>query len=96
MNATTDTILNHAGGKLLTRTGAKRLHRTSICFMGVDLDVEYDTQGCFMSATETDAADYPMCIVKVIEVAGVDVTRLLSAHESDIAERIEATWRGEL
>lgn len=89
-------IHNCNGDKLPTRSGQfARTNLTSVCIEGVDIDVHYEADGCYMPATDVDAAEYPVCIVKKLEIGGVDVTRLFhdSSIEETIAEKVEASWR---
>jgi hypothetical protein len=90
-------IQNYNGDTTLTRHGVKRWSRTSVTYSGVDLDVHYDTEGFYAPATETDPAEYPLCVVKKLEINGADVTRLLSGTRiaEEIAERVEQAWRDE-
>lgn len=85
-------VANYNGGKYHDRRShAKRAHRTEISYQGVPLVVEYFLDGEFMSATDTDAAEFPCCLVQAVEAGGVDITAIVDTDA--IAERIEQGWR---
>jgi hypothetical protein len=85
-------IFNGSGGKLHTKAGTRRMSVASLTLCGVDLQVQYTAEGGYMPATETDPAELPMCVVRVIEIGGVDVTALLESKHDEIAELIEQQW----
>lgn len=98
MSTVINAIYNANGSKELKRDGTmRRLHATTVCLRGVELNVEYAVEGGYCAATATDDAEWPLCVVKRIEAGGVDITRLLAdtRAEEELAERIEASWRGE-
>ncbi len=70
----------------------RRLNSTVIRLDGVDLQVQYDTHGTYMGATEIDPEEYPVAIVKLVACGGWDVTRLLASREEEIAAAIERQW----
>ena len=59
---------------------------------GVEIQVEYDTSGTYMQATDVDAEEFPVCIVKRMEIGGWDVTRLLEAREDEVCSAVERQW----
>ena len=88
-------IENRNGDVRHVRGQARRMSRETVSYMGVDVDVHYDVEGTYMPPTATEAAEYPLCVVKKIEINGTDVTRLLSdtRAEEEIAELIEEGWK---
>lgn len=96
--STTDTlsrIYNGNGAKYESRGKLKRAERTIVELEGTDIAVEYFVEGFYMEATATDPAEYPVCVVKRMEIGGVDVTNLLSDTriEENVAELIEEGWK---
>jgi hypothetical protein len=88
-------IANHNGDVIHRNGHSKRLSRETVSYMGVDIDVHFDVEGYYMPATETDPAEYPLCVVRKLEINGTDVTRLLhdTRAEDEIAELIEEGWK---
>lgn len=109
MSTTTEQVFNGDGSRYLTRSGAtRRANRCELTFAGKDLLVDYYADGAFMAETETDAAEYPTCTVKAVEMVVygrsatgewvrclADVTELLSDRLDKIADAVERQWRGE-
>ena len=88
--------IENRNGDVLCRNGrSKRMSLEVIEYMGVDIAVHYDVDGYYMPATDTDPAEYPLCVVRKLEINGTDVTRLLSntRAEEEIAELIEEGWK---
>jgi hypothetical protein len=93
MSTTAEKIFNGSGGKLLCRDGkSRRMSVASVSLCGVELHVEYTAEGGYMPATDTDPAELPMCVVRVVEIGGVNVTALLESRHDEIAELIEQQW----
>lgn len=88
-------IENRNGDVRHVRGQARRMSRETVSYKGVDIDVHYDVEGTYMPATETDPAEYPLCVVRKMEINGVDVTRLLAdtRTEEELAELIEEGWK---
>ncbi len=83
-------VHNGDGGRDL-RT-ARRLNSTIVRLDGVEIQVEYDTHGTYMSATDVDPEEFPVCIVKRMEIGGWDVTRLLESRVDEVASAVERSW----
>jgi hypothetical protein len=106
MSTTYDRIFNGNGSKKVTRTGSwRRQNRIPIEFRGMRLLVDYDADGAYMPATDTDPAEYPICQVKSVEISAhgrsqsgewvpvlIDATELLKDFEDEIASRVEQSW----
>lgn len=88
-------IQNHNGDTYMVRGKLRRLSFASIEMDGVEFSVHYEVDGYYMPATDTDPAEYPVCVVKKLEIGGQDVTRLLADTRicEHIAEKVEAGWR---
>lgn len=88
-------IENRNGDVRHVRGQARRMSRETVSYKGVDIDVHYDVEGTYMPATETDPAEYPLCVVRKMEINGADVTRLLAdtRTEEELAELIEEGWK---
>jgi hypothetical protein len=85
-------IYNAGGSKYITRRGLQRASLTTVTLKGVDLAVEYTVSGAYCPATHDDPGCMPCADVRTVSVGGVDITRLMGEHISDIEERIEAQW----
>jgi hypothetical protein len=90
-------IANYNGDTTLTRHGVKRWSLATVEYEGVDIDCHYDVDGYYLPATDVDPAEYPVCVMRKIEIGGVDVTRLLSDTRiaEHLAELVEQGWREE-
>jgi hypothetical protein len=88
-------IANYNGDTTLTRHGVKRWSLATVEYEGVDITAHYEVDGVYLPATETDPADWPVCVVRKLEIGGCDVTRLLSGSRiaERVAEIIEEGWR---
>ena len=83
-------VHNGDGGRELK--SGRRLDRAVIRMDGVEVAVEYATSGTYMRATETDPEEFPVCLVKRMEIGGWDVTRLLADREDEVASAVERQW----
>lgn len=84
-------VENYRGGKYAQRNGiAKRAHRAEVSLRGVCVSVEYFTEGEFLSATDTDAAEIPTARIVSAQIGGVECLRLLDSDA--LAERVERQW----
>jgi len=86
----TNRIQNYDGSKWLVSGKEKRAHRAVITLKGVEIEVEYLTDGGFLPATADEPACYPCCLVKSASIGGVECLRLLD--EEEIATRVEQQW----
>lgn len=88
-------IANGNGGKIQYRGRERRLSRAIVSIRGVEIAAEYLVDGAFLSATETDPAEFPECDLKRAEIGGVDVTWLLEGTTTwdEITQAVEAGWK---
>lgn len=95
MSTPIEKIFNGNGPKEFRRDGtAKRLHSAWISHKGIDLQIEYDVDGTFMGATNTDPAELPVCLVKHVKHQGEDIMSILSESMLDeLASRVEQEWK---
>ena len=84
---------------------SRRASTAELEFRGLNLLVEYFTEGVYMAATDTDDACYPCAVVKAVEIVThgrtesgewvrvvVDATELLGEWREDIERQIEQSW----
>lgn len=92
------TIANYRGDVMSSRRGSQRTHLTTVTHQGVEFRCHYTIDGQYLPAAGDEPAEYPVCVVKKIEIDTQDVTRLLgdSRIAEELAERIEANWREEV
>ncbi len=79
-------------------SGLCRADRTTVTLQGVDIHVDYFVVGAWLEATNDDPAEAPTCDVQMVEIGGVNVTRLLRDTRlmEEIEERVDAQLRGDV
>jgi hypothetical protein len=96
MSFSIEDVINGNGSVLHSRGVSRRMNSTSLSYCGVELEIEYLTEGAFIAATDVDDVEIPICNIKVVKHQGEEITQLLSETQiGELEERIESAWRGE-
>ncbi len=81
-------------GRIYEKPTPRRSHKSYVTYRGVDLTVEYLEEGTYLSATETDPAEFPIANVKAVFVGEQEITGLFGeSMRHELEELVESTWK---